>query len=79
LIKYRVEYLLIVPVVIALFGHYLALSMEQASTAQRPEKLFKERALIALVSLLAITFLFATYVDMPALEIFTGQRYIGLE
>jgi hypothetical protein len=53
--------------------------MEPASTAQRPEKLFKEHALIALVGLLAITFLFATYVDMPALEIFTGQRYIGLE
>jgi 4-hydroxybenzoate polyprenyltransferase len=79
LIKYRVEYLLTVPVLIALFGHYLALSMEPASTAQRPEKLFKERALIALVGLLVITFLVATYVDIPALEIFTGQRYIGLE
>jgi hypothetical protein len=44
-----------------------------------PEKLFKERALIALVGLLAVTFLFATYVDIPALDIFTGQRYIGLE
>jgi len=79
LIKYRVEYLLTVPVLIALFGHYLALSMEPASTAQRPEKLFKERALIALVGLLAVIFLLATYVDMPALEIFTGQRYIGLK
>jgi 4-hydroxybenzoate polyprenyltransferase len=79
LIKYRVEYLLTVPVLIALFGHYLALSMEPASTAQRPEKLFKERALIALVGLLAVTFLFATYVDIPALDIFTGQRFISLE
>lgn len=79
LIKYRVEYLLTVPALIALFGHYLALSMAPESTAQRPEKLFKERALIALVGLLAVTFLFATYVDIPALELFTGQRYIGLE
>jgi 4-hydroxybenzoate polyprenyltransferase len=79
LIKYRVEYLLTVPILIALFGHYLALSMKPASTAQSPEKLFKERVLIALVGFLAITFLFATYVDMPTLEIFTGQRYIGLE
>jgi 4-hydroxybenzoate polyprenyltransferase len=78
LIKYRVEYLLTVPVLIALFGHYLALSMAPESTAQKPEKLFKERGLIALVGLLAITFLFATFVDMPALEIFSGQRYIGL-
>jgi 4-hydroxybenzoate polyprenyltransferase len=79
LIKYRVEYLLAVPVLIALFGHYLALSMQPQSTAQRPEKLFKERVLIGLVGLLAVTFLFATYMDMPALEMFTGQRYIGLE
>ena len=79
LIKYRVEYLLTVPVLIALFGHYLALSMEPDSTAQRPEKLFKERALIALVGLLGATFLLATYVDIPTLELFTGQRYIGLE
>jgi 4-hydroxybenzoate polyprenyltransferase len=79
LIKYRVEYLLTVPVLIALFGHYFALSMAPASTAQSPEKLFKERALIALVGLLAVTFLFATYVDMPGLELFTGQRYINLQ
>jgi 4-hydroxybenzoate polyprenyltransferase len=79
LIKYRVEYLLTVPILIALFGHYLALSMAPASTAQRPEKLFTERGLVALVGLLAATFLFATYVDIPALDIFTGQRYISLE
>jgi hypothetical protein len=79
LIKYRVEYLLVVPVLIALFGHYLALSMEPASTAQRPEKLFEERALIALVGLLAATFLFATYVNIPALDGLAGQRYISLQ
>jgi 4-hydroxybenzoate polyprenyltransferase len=79
LIKYRIEYLLTMPILIALFGHYLALSMAPESTAQRPEKLFKEHALIALVGLLAVTFLLATYVDMPALDLFTGQRYIGLE
>jgi 4-hydroxybenzoate polyprenyltransferase len=79
LIKYRVEYLLTVPVLIALFGHYLALSMQPESTAQKPEKLFRERGLIVLVGLLAITFLFATSVDIPALEIFSGQRYISLQ
>src|SRR6202171_880190 len=73
LVKYRIEYLLTMPVLIALFGHYLALSMGPASTAQRPEKLFKERALIALVGVLAVTFLVATYVDIPALDLFAGQ------
>jgi len=76
LIKYRVEYLLIVPPVIALFGYYLALSMKPASSAQNPEKLFREPKLIALVVALVGLFLLATYVDMPILSVFTGQRFI---
>ena len=78
LIKYRVEYLLLVPVVIALFGYYLALSARPGSSAQNPEKLFRERRLIALVVALAALFIVATYVDMPALSVFTGQHYITL-
>jgi 4-hydroxybenzoate polyprenyltransferase len=79
LIKYRVEYLLLVPVIIALFGYYMALSSKPASSAQNPEKLFRERKLIALVVLLAGTFLLATFVDIPALSVFTGQQYITLK
>lgn len=79
LIKYRVEYLLLVPPVIALFGYYLALSTKPASSAQNPEKLFREPRLIALVVILAALFVLATYVDMPLLSMFTGQRYITLQ
>lgn len=79
LIKYRVEYLLLVPVIVALFGYYLALSTRPASSAQAPEKLFRERKLIALVILLAVLFVVASYVDMPALEVFYGQQYISLQ
>jgi 4-hydroxybenzoate polyprenyltransferase len=79
LIKYRVEYLLVVPPVIALFGSYLALSTQPASSAQNPEKLFREPKLIALVVILAGLFVLATYVDIPALSVFTGQRYISLQ
>jgi hypothetical protein len=79
LIKYRVEYLLVVPVIIALFGHYFGMSMKPGSTAQKPEQLFKERALIGLVGLLTVVFLIATYVNIPALEMLTTQRYIGFD
>jgi len=79
LIKYRVEYLLLVPVIIALFGYYMALSSRPASSAQNPEKLFRERKLIALVVLLCVTFVVATFVDMPVLSVFTGQQYITLK
>ncbi|HTD72643.1 MAG TPA: UbiA family prenyltransferase [Steroidobacteraceae bacterium] len=78
LIKYRVEYLLLVPVIICLFGYYLALATQPASSAQNPEKLFREPKLIALVASLAVLFIIATYIDMPALSVFTGQRYITL-
>ncbi len=79
LIKYRVEYLLLVPVVIALFGYYMALSSKPASSAQNPETLFRERKLIALVVLLVATFIVATFVDMPGLSVFTGQQFITLK
>jgi 4-hydroxybenzoate polyprenyltransferase len=79
LIKYRIEYLITVPVVIALFAQYLALSMEPGSSAQKPEKLFRESRLIFLVILLAELFVLATFVDIPALEAFTGQKYISFQ
>jgi 4-hydroxybenzoate polyprenyltransferase len=77
LIKYRIEYLLAVPLVIALFAKYLSLSMEPES-AQAPEKLYRETGLILLVGLLAAIFVFTTFINIPVLEIFTGQRFISL-
>lgn len=79
LIKYRIEYLLTVPVVIALFAQYLAIAMEPGSSAQKPEKLFRERSLIFLVGLLAALFVLMTVVNLPALEFLTGQRYIAIQ
>jgi 4-hydroxybenzoate polyprenyltransferase len=79
LIKYRIEYLLMAPVIILLFGYYLALAMKPESPAQKPEKLFREKGLMALVALLAVTFLVATFVSIPALGPLASQRYITLE
>jgi 4-hydroxybenzoate polyprenyltransferase len=79
LIKYRVEYLVVVPAVIALFAYYLALATKPASSAQNPEKLFREPKLLLLVVVLVGLFILATYVDMPALNVFSGQRYITLQ
>ncbi len=78
LVKYRIEYLLLAPVIIALFGKYLALSMRPDSTAQRPEKLFRERGLMVLVLILAATFLTASFVSIPALGPLAGQQFISL-
>jgi len=79
LVKYRIEYLLISPVVIALFAYYLALAMQPGSSAQRPERLIRERGLVLLVALLTALFVLLTFVDIPALEPLAGQKYISIE
>lgn len=78
LIKYRVEYLLLLPVVITLFVYYMALSSDPGSSAQNPEKLYRERGLIFIVGILIIVFVFATFVDLPMLEVLSAQHYISL-
>ncbi len=79
LIKYRVEYILVMPWVTILFAHYLAISMKTGSSAQSPEKLYRERGLVFLVVLFVITFLFATLVNVPMLAVLVEQKYIGLQ
>ena len=78
LIKYRIEYILLMPLITILFAHYFALSMQPGSSAQAPEKLFRERGLVLLVVLISSIFVLTTFIDFPALEAFTGQRYISV-
>lgn len=79
LLKYRIEYILLMPLVSALFSHYLALSMQSGSSAQCPEKLFRERGLMILVIVLAGLFLVTTLVDFPVLRTLTEQRFIVVQ
>jgi 4-hydroxybenzoate polyprenyltransferase len=79
LVKYRLEYLITMPAVIALFSYYLALSMKPGSSAQKPENLFRENDLMFLVVLLTALFVLATIVDLPIIGVFAGQRYISFQ
>jgi len=78
LIKYRIEYLPLMPLVICLFAQYLALAMRPGSSAQSPERLFREVPLVVLVGLIAVAFAVTTVVDIPVLKVFTDQQYIKL-
>jgi 4-hydroxybenzoate polyprenyltransferase len=78
LLKYRVEYILLMPLITILFGKYLALAMKPGSSAQKPEKLFRERSLVLLVAVLGVAFLALTVVNVPALEPLVEQHYILL-
>lgn len=77
-IKYRIEYILLIPFITLLFGYYLALSMRPGSSAQKPEKLFKEYNLLLMVFTLAILFIFTTFIDISYLESLSSQRFITL-
>ena len=79
LIKYRVEYILLMPLIIGMFGYYLSISMRPGSSAQNPEKLFRERGLLVIIALLFSVFIFSTAIDMPILHKLTEQHYIHLQ
>jgi 4-hydroxybenzoate polyprenyltransferase len=69
LIKYRIEFLLSFPLFSLLFTWYLAIGLTQASPAQHPEKLYREKRFVAFVLLLAAITVLLFFVDIPALEI----------
>jgi 4-hydroxybenzoate polyprenyltransferase len=78
LIKYRIEYILLMPLIIWLFAHYFSLSLQAGVSVQHPEKLFREKWLVFIVILLAVLFVLTTLVNIPMLTVLTDQRYIRI-
>lgn len=78
LIKYRIEYLLSLPFVAALFGVYLAVGLRERSAAQAPERLFRERGLWVVMALLIASLVVLTWVDLPVLDRLTSPHYIEI-
>lgn len=78
LIKYRIEYLLSLPLFALLFTSYLRVGLRHNSTAQAPEKLFREKTLMVVVLLLAATLGVLTVVDLPFLERLANPHFIQL-
>ena len=70
LIKYRLEYVLAMPFLFLLFVYYLYLAFKEDSAVQKPEKLYKEKKLMAFVLLIVLIFVILTVVDIPALKLF---------
>jgi len=67
-LKYRAEYMIAFPMICLLFTYYLAVSLDPDSVAQRPERLFKQRPLMAIVGILVVLLCVLTVVDIPILE-----------
>jgi 4-hydroxybenzoate polyprenyltransferase len=77
-VKYRIEYVFVLPTIAVLFGKYLALSMQPASTAQKPERLFRESGLMMIVALIVALFAIFSVVNIPMLEPLMSQQFIEL-
>jgi hypothetical protein len=77
-VKYRIEYVLSLPFLAALFVVYLRVGLKPQSSAQTPEKLFRERSLITAVVLLSLAFATLTVVDIPVLDRLSDPHYIEL-
>jgi 4-hydroxybenzoate polyprenyltransferase len=79
LVKYRIEYLLSFPLFAALFAVYLRLGLKQDSNAQTPERLFKERLLLAVTVALVSSLVALTVIDIPGLAALSEPHYLILE
>lgn len=78
LVKYRIEYVLAMPFLFLLFVYYLYIAFKDDSAVQKPEKLYKEKKLMAFVMLIVIIFIVLTFVDIPALRLFQDPFLIPI-
>lgn len=76
LLKYRIEYLIAMPVVFLLYCYYLYIAYKPDSAAQKPEKLFKEKKLMILVGVLLVLFVVLTIVDIPGFGVWEQSFFI---
>lgn len=68
LIKYRIEFLFSFPFFALLFAWYLSIGLRSSSTAQTPEKLYRERRFIAYLVLLVCILIALFVVDIPYID-----------
>ena len=68
LIKYRVEYIMLFPMLIWIFAEYLKISLNLEPVAYAPELLMRKKRLILQVVTLGFLFLLLTFIDLPFLS-----------
>lgn len=76
MIKYRIELLIAIPFLCGLFSYYLYICYKPDSSAQKPEKLFREKGLMIYVILFVILMAVLMVVPIPALQHFLDPSLI---
>jgi len=72
LVRYRIEYILVLPSFIWIFVEYLKISIKLDPASFAPEKLMEKTKLQLLALLVLAAFLLFTFVDIPLLEKIIG-------
>jgi len=71
---YRVELILMVPLLAGFLTYYLSVTLKMDSTAQNPEKLYREKGLMWYLLLCMAVFVFLMFMDIPSVgKIFNLQ------
>ena len=78
LVKYRIEYVLSLPLFALWFAGYFRLGLKPDSTAQAPERLYREPLLMVTTVALVVSLLVLSWVDIPLLDRLTMPHFIRL-
>jgi 4-hydroxybenzoate polyprenyltransferase len=67
IVRWHLELILFVPLAAGFISYYLHIAFKQESAAQHPEKLYREKGLIAYMVVCLVVFLLLMLVNIPAL------------
>jgi 4-hydroxybenzoate polyprenyltransferase len=78
MIKYRIELLAAIPFLCGLFCIYLNICYKPDSSAQKPEKLFREKGLLLYVLFFIVLLVVLMFFNIPFLERFLETSFLGI-
>jgi decaprenyl-phosphate phosphoribosyltransferase len=71
IVRYRLELILILPLVAGFFAYYMHIGLKENSPVQHPEKLYREKGFVAFSIASAVVFVLLMFTSIPVLyEIF---------
>lgn len=79
IVKYRVELVICIPFIAALFCYYFSLSYKEDSAVAKPEKLYKEKNLMFFIIVLFILGMILLQTEIPILDIFLTDKLIKIQ
>ncbi len=74
IVRYRLELILILPLVAGFFAYYMHIGLKENSPVQHPEKLYRERGFVAFSIVSGIVFVLLMFTSIPVLyELFNVE------